>query len=204
MTKHKYRNILSPVICAFVFRFAFKFTLKLTLTFAFTFAILATSFHRAQAAPLPATSSSELMNRQIWSYNSDDGYSISRQNTQWTAQADFLNDEVVFHSQDSKSLGELKMRTLKLSQDTFDQYLKKSLREYSLYGFEILGTKSFVQDNRKALAVDLFHRKENIQIRQVLAENKKTVVIFTCRDQVSSFNKTLSDCNRVMGSLHWR
>ena len=51
--------------------------------------------------------------------------------------------------------------------------------------------------------IDLFHKKSDQQVRQVLFMRGKRVVTFTCKDTKKSFAATLNGCNEIAKSFQW-
>lgn len=86
---------------------------------------------------------------------------------------------------------------------TLESYAKKWMRDYVSYGFDVLGTQAFTQNNAKGLVVDLIHKKSDQQLRQILFLKNKKVVILTCRDHKKSFQQTLVGCNQISKSFEW-
>ena len=94
------------------------------------------------------------------------------------------------------------METLR-TEMTLENYTKKWIRDYSNYGFDVLGSQTFALNGSKALVVDLFHKKSEQQMRQVLFLKNKKVVTLTCRDQQKTFEQTLIGCNQISKSFEW-
>ena len=86
---------------------------------------------------------------------------------------------------------------------TLENYTKRWIKDYLSYGFEVLGTQTFFQNNDKALVVDLLHRNSQQQLRQVLFLKNKRVVTLTCRDQQKTFQMTLNGCNQISRTFQW-
>jgi hypothetical protein len=77
------------------------------------------------------------------------------------------------------------------------------MKDYSLYGFDLLGSKVFTQAGQRSLVIDLVQRKKKQQMRQVLFLKNKKVGVLTCQDTAAKFSATLSDCNQVARSFEW-
>ena len=86
---------------------------------------------------------------------------------------------------------------------SLDSFSKKWIKDYSSLGFNLLGTKAFTQNELRGLVIDLFHKKEGRQIRQVLFKGSGKVAILTCQDSEKSFSETLSECNNLTKSFTW-
>lgn len=187
-------------------------------TYALLFTLIALFASRLFAAPFPGMGSSILVSPEIGAFLTIRGYSLSTQGTEWvptsrdeTATEDnnrqSLRLRLSSHSSSSNLEGDV--ATLSLSLDEManplrlDQYAKRWIREYGQFGFEILGSQNLLLGGQEALALDLFHKVKNQQLRQVLITNQKKVAIFTCRDEKETFASTLPICNRVIKSFRW-
>ncbi|PIS09753.1 MAG: hypothetical protein COT73_13000 [Bdellovibrio sp. CG10_big_fil_rev_8_21_14_0_10_47_8] len=170
------------------------------------------------ASPMPATGSSALVAPQNGLFLAIRGFELKTEKTNWI----FATPKTVkFQNQDSDNKEpwtDLELRMIKpdvatasffvktdvLKADlSLENYAKRWMKDYPQYGFEILGTRAFSQNSTRGLLIDLFHRKSNEQVRQVLFLKDRQAVIMTCKDTKTSFNKTLSDCNQVVKSFAW-
>lgn len=86
---------------------------------------------------------------------------------------------------------------------TLDNYVKKWIKEYHFFGFEILSNKPLKIAGTDSVVVDLVHRQKQKQIRQLVVFNKKSAVTMTCVDDVQRFAKTVTKCHEIMKSFEW-
>jgi hypothetical protein len=113
--------------------------------------------------------------------------------------------EISVRFQPLQGSGSLAVRTETLKQATsLESYSKKWLKEYSSYGFDLLGSKPFTQDDTRSLVIDLFHKKTQQQVRQVILVKDKTSVVMTCSENVQKFSQTLKVCNSIIRTFQWK
>lgn len=161
----------------------------------------------SNASPHPATASSLGLSPVKGLFFARKGFILPAP-AHWTLDSDGSeNDEEFSVEYQSKTLGSaklaLKTDTLKNSV-SLEAYAKKWMKDYSSYGFDLLGAKPFTNENKaKGLVVDLKHRKKNQQIRQVIYLQNKTAVTLTCLDDIKSFQQTLADCNLFFKNFSW-
>lgn len=160
------------------------------------------------AAPHPATTSSLLTDPDKGLAFRSYGFKLSLENFAWRPvqkESDSIFAEVEFESEKQKSSkAQIGLRMDQLSkQQSIESYAKKWMRDYPQYGLEILGTKTFVHSSGQGLVVDLFHRQNQRQLRQVILLKDKKVVIFTCSNSKPVFAETLTDCNHLVKKFTW-
>lgn len=98
----------------------------------------------------------------------------------------------------------LTVRVDELQKDiAIDKYIQKWMKEYPRYGFDVLGSKPFVQNKQRGYVLDLVNREQGKQLRQVVFLKQKRAVILTCRDRISSFQENLKGCNQIVRSFTW-
>lgn len=133
------------------------------------------------------------------------GFSITTAQTGWLLEGtDKDEDSTVRYVPSTPSTGSLMIRPEQLKAElTLENYTKRWIKDYLSYGFEVLGTQTFFQNNDKALVVDLLHRSSQQQLRQVLFLKNKRVVTLTCRDQQKTFQTTLNGCNQISKTFQW-
>lgn len=161
-------------------------------------------------APHPATTSSVLTDPEkgfsFYSY----GFKLNLNGSKWNPvqkDSDSLFAEVEFQKKNLKDKISNAQINLRMDQLTKNQgieaYAKKWMRDYPQYGFEVLGTKTFGHSGGQGVVVDLFHRPNGKQLRQVILLKEKKVAILTCSDQKKSFAETLADCNKIVKNFSW-
>lgn len=102
------------------------------------------------------------------------------------------------------SAASLTVRVDELKKDTsIDRYIQRWMKEYPRYGFDVLGSKPFVQNNQRGYVLDLVNREQGKQLRQVVFVKQKNAVILTCRDQIATFNTSLKSCNQIIRTFTW-
>ena len=178
--------------------------LKLNV-FLFTFWSLS-----SLAAPLPGTASSALTSPEYGLFYSIRGFQL-RSQPSW-AMDKTKEDETsepnkefsVFYIHPDFKNARLSVQTDTLKTEmTLESYTKKWMKDYSSYGFDVLGAKTFQTQFTKGLVVDLHHKKKDTQLRQVIFLKEKTAVILTCLDQTKSFTQSLVGCNQLVRSFQW-
>jgi hypothetical protein len=98
----------------------------------------------------------------------------------------------------------LTVRVDKLEKDTtLDRYIGKWMKEYPRYGFDVLGSKPFLQAKNKGYVLDLVNRNQGKQLRQVVFLKRKNAVILTCRDRIATFQTSLKACNQIIKTFTW-
>lgn len=182
----------------------------------FLFALVLGLFNvtSALAAPIPGTSSSAMMAPKLGIYRSPIGYEIKTASSgfkQVPAPADNKFIETVYRhvaaEKNKSGNGTLTVRVDKLGKTTsLKKYVSRWQREYPKYGFDLLGSKAFTQNNSQGYVIDLINKSTNRQLRQVIfmSEAKKSAVILTCRDNTKSFQATLKGCNEIIRSFSWK
>jgi hypothetical protein len=86
------------------------------------------------------------------------------------------------------------------------KYVNRWQKEYPKYGFDLLGSKPFVQNKNQGYVLDLLNRQSGKQMRQVIFMNdkKRAAIILTCRDDVSRFKSTIKGCNQIVRTFTLR
>lgn len=159
------------------------------------------------ATPFPGMGSSVLVQPESGVYLASRGYTINIAGSNWLPQqAD--PREIGMDGLSLKQEAQSVSLTLKLEsypeKTQFEQYAKKWMKEYSQYGFEVLGYKQIKLNGNDTLYVDLIHKNSDQQLRQVLIRDpQKKVAIFTCKDQRSHFESKLAECNKIVSSFKW-
>jgi hypothetical protein len=82
-------------------------------------------------------------------------------------------------------------------------YIKHWMQDYSRFGFDVLTAKPIKVGETPAFLLDIVSRETKKQLRQVVFLKNRTAVILTCRDQKSSFSKTVQDCNQIIRTFQW-
>lgn len=82
-------------------------------------------------------------------------------------------------------------------------YVKKWMKDYGRFGFEVLTAKQIKVSQNQAFLLDILSRETNKQLRQLVFLRERTAVILTCRDHKASFSKTVADCNEIAKTFEW-
>lgn len=157
------------------------------------------------AAPFPATGSSALTNPEQGLYFLHKGFTLKTEGTDWLPidNTETLLESIRFRSKNDKS-GVLSVRTEKIPEATsVELYIRKWMRDYPNYGFEVLAAKNFTLNGSPALVVDMLSRSKNKQIRQVIIKNHGQVAILTCLDDQTTFSSSMQNCNKIMKTFSW-
>lgn len=169
---------------------------------------LTTLLNFAHAAPMPATSTSSLVSPQLGLHRSSAGFTISSAKTNWAPSAAPKESrfiEALYKSPDNgKQKGTLSVRVEKaVKEKTLESYMKKWMKEYPRFGFDVTGAKPFKMTNKEGYVVDLINREKNSQLRQVVFLKESKAVILTCRDQAASFSESIKQCNEIVKTFSW-
>ena len=98
----------------------------------------------------------------------------------------------------------LTVRVDKIEQGlALDKYVQRWQKEYPKYGFDVLGSKPFVQGKDKGYVLDIINKTSKRQMRQVVFMKAENAVILTCRDEVQTFSSALKQCNQIIRSFSW-
>ena len=162
------------------------------------------------AAPHPATSTSATIGQSAGKYFSQHGFKVSLGRTSWkqvSAPKEYKNIEAVYKGQ-SESVGvpdpSLTVRRDNLLKKvSLERYVKRWLKDYHRFGFEILTSKKVKVGANVGYMLDLLHPDSAHQLRQVVFVRKKNAVIFTCRDSKKTFMKNLKSCNEIVRTFAW-
>jgi hypothetical protein len=209
--------------------------MKTLISSALVLAVFFLLFSTAQAAPIPATSTSKLVSPQLGLYRSPMGFQITAGGSGWVhaeppkgnkfiatlykaptaaepgSVADQMRNDLASNGSVTASIpkktvtaASLTVRVDELQKDIpLDKYIQKWMKEYPRYGFDVLGSKPFVQNKQRGYVLDLVNREQGKQLRQVVFVKQKKAVILTCRDRIDSFQTNLKGCNQIIRSFEW-
>lgn len=94
-----------------------------------------------------------------------------------------------------------KAETTKIKVD-LETYVKKFLRDYNQYGFDVSGLQSIREKN--SVIVDINQKNKKTRSRQMFFQNGTRIVTATCADEFENFDKTITECNQIFSHLVWR
>ena len=166
-------------------------------------------FHLAQAAPIPGTSSSALVSPLSGLYRSELGFELRGSETNWSQipvpeKSRFI--AVIYQSPQTKNhvRASLSVRVDRLKNKTnLRGYVGRWLKEYPKYGYNVLGSRPFKTQGHDGYVIDLMSDEKKRQLRQVIYFKNQLAILMTCRDQIESFQESLTDCNKIMKSFRW-
>ena len=163
----------------------------------------------AHAAPMPATSSSDLINSRPGLFTSALGFEMDAGTTNWVlAEVPKESKYIVTMYKAPKKEGafqpSLTVRVDKLqNKSTLQKYVKKWLKEYPKFGFDVLGSQGFKMKGQTGYVVDLLHQEQKKQLRQVLFLRDQNAQVITCRDDAGHFKEALKSCNSIIRTFRW-
>ena len=164
------------------------------------------------AAPIPATSTSKLIEPHLGLFRSPLGFELNAGDSGWVhaeAPSDSKFVQTVYRAPKprpgAKAPASLTVRIDSLEKPLpIQSYIKRWHKEYPKYGFDVLGAKPFVQKGMQGYVLDLLNRDSQKQIRQVVFMRNTNAVIMTCRDDAKAFKGTLKSCNQIIRSFAWK
>ena len=95
----------------------------------------------------------------------------------------------------------VKTETTKTKVD-LETYVKKFLRDYNQYGFDVSGLQSIREKN--SIIVDINQKNKKTRSRQMFFQNGTRILTATCADEFENFDKTITECNQIFSHLVWR
>jgi hypothetical protein len=181
------------------FKIAQTFQHVLGLTLLFIFFPLS-----AFTSPVPALGSSALSNPSKAYIFHMKGFSLNPANANWKISKNESHKEISATFSNGKTTGVFSVKTETLVAPTsVEHYSKRWIRDYAFFGFDVLGAKPFNLGSARGYVIDLYHKKQNKQVRQVIFLKEKTSVILTCADELAPFKDTLNSCNSVVRTFSW-
>lgn len=160
------------------------------------------------ASPMPGAGSSQVPQLLKNIVVSEHGFRIgSSQQDFWTLKKDLeANQKDTFQFVASKpdSGARFTVNIDTFSKPTsFDSYVKKWVKEYPYFGFEILKTQVTKIAGQPCYLVDFAHRKKNKQMRQFVVVKKEFAVVMTCADDIAKFRETSTQCSDLVSNFRW-
>lgn len=163
----------------------------------------------AFAAPMPATSSSLIVNEKPEIYRSIRGFTVNAGKSEW-----LLGDTpssipavvTVYHSPESnhgvQPVLTVRIDDLHQKQD-IKTYVKQWMKDYALLGLSVLKAGPLKVNDQNAYLLDLDEQKGDKRLRQVVFLKDQTAVVLTCRDRRETFSQTVKSCNEIFKSFAW-
>ena len=163
----------------------------------------------AAAAPIPGTSSSPLVSAQPGLFLSPKGFRMNSAQTAWiqSSPPKHIPSLVTVYRSPVPASGQQPALTVRVDDlrqtQSLKVYVKKWMKDYSRFGFEVLTAKPIKIGESQAFLLDIVSRETHKQLRQVVFLKDKTAVTLTCRDGRESFSKTVQDCNEIVKTFEW-
>ncbi len=164
----------------------------------------------AQAAPHPGTGSSILNQPRGGAVFSQMGFKLTAVPTGWNLISDDridINKDLQIelakrNSNTTDHMGRISFKAehTKTKVD-LETYVKKFLRDYNQYGFDVSGLQSLRE--KHSVIVDINQKNKKTRSRQMFFQNGTRIVTATCTDEFENFDKTITECNQVFSGLVW-
>jgi hypothetical protein len=161
------------------------------------------------AAPIPATSSSILVSSPPGLFVSARGFKMNSGSSSWIQSSPPKNipSLVTVYKSPILNMGQQPALTVRVDElrtaTPLKAYVKKWMKDYNRFGFEVLTAKQIKVAQSQAFLLDILSKETNKQLRQLVFLKDRTAVILTCRDHKSSFAKTVQDCNEIAKTFEW-
>lgn len=162
------------------------------------------------SAPIPGTSTSTVISKEKGIFFSELGFKLSAKNTDWLLTPPPTDSKYMLTlykapKTEGETRGSLSVRLDRLKEkQTLRNYVKKWLRRYPRFGFDVLGAKTFKNKGSAGYVIDLVNRDEHKQLRQVIYMGPSSAIVMTCRDSVDGFKESLKQCNQIIRSFEWQ
>lgn len=129
---------------------------------------------------------------------------VQSDNTRWKIQS-YLPEEkkVSWQKSNSSATASLVSEEIK-TELTIEKYARRWTKNFFAYGFDVLGIQDYTINNQKVAIVDLIHRQEPKQVRQVLFLKDKKLAILSCSGDKDKFVEVLQDCNSLAQGFYWQ
>lgn len=185
--------------------------MKLKIFYVFLISILVSTM--CLSAPHPGVGSSVLNTIQNGSLFSQMGFKLTSVPEGWNLIASGKSETSISKelqidlgkkfSITNEHLGRISFKSeTTLKKVDLESYVKKYLRDYNQFGFEVSGLQS--QREKNSVIVDINQKNKKTRSRQMFFQNGTRIVTATCVDDFESFDQAIKDCNLVFGGLIWR
>ena len=165
----------------------------------------------SEAAPHPGVGSSAINQLQNGSLFSQMGFKLTIIPSGWqtteSARSE-ANKELQIDLSKNFSVGSehlarisFKSEQTKVKVD-LETYVKKFLRDYNQYGFDVSGLQSLRA--KSAVIVDINQKNKKTRSRQMFFQNANRIVTATCIDEFDNFDKAIAECNQIFNGLIWK
>lgn len=180
------------------------------------FSILAPSLYVAMlfwsktaiSSPIPGVGSSHVSQLLKNIIVSEYGFKIGTTDQSfWSLKADAtanIKNSFSFVANNSQSNARFTINIDKFTNPmSFDSYVRKWVKEYPYFGFEILKTQVMKLGGQPCYLVDFAHRGKNKQMRQFVVVKKDFAVVMTCADEIQKFKDTALQCAELINNFQW-
>lgn len=160
--------------------------------------------HFVIAATHPLTGSSIINNPTNSLALSQMGFSVGQVPDDWVYYKT-LDDsaKAIEIGTDKKTL--LTFRSENVAAKTqFEPFVRQYLRDYNQYGFDVVGLESIKNPLTPTIIVDLKQKNKSYKSRQVFFYKPGQIIVATCADEASQFQKTFAICNKILNSFQWK
>lgn len=205
-----------------------KFFISKLLIALTIFLTLAFSFFQSVASPVPGAGSSLLTNPDYGYFFTKYGFQLHRADTQWVLD-EVPSTDAATSTTDTRSNLQANLQSairtdlqvefkpresntdtrLMIKRDDLQTpmnaltYGRRHIKEFQNFGFEVLGSQTFAQNQEQGFVVDFVNRKNAKQFRQVVFTNDKEAVILTCSGALATFKSGLASCNSIIRTFSW-
>lgn len=155
------------------------------------------------AAPYPATGSSLMTNPEKGLFFGGQGFQLGTLNSRWILNSTDSENQVRYSHSESDTASVMVRSDELAINSSLETYAKKWMKDYSSYGFDVLGARTFSEKSVRGMVVDLMNKAKQKQVRQAIYVKDKKAVIITCMDDPKSFLGTLSQCNQLIKNFSW-
>ncbi|MFN8944994.1 MAG: hypothetical protein ACK5WZ_10270 [Pseudobdellovibrionaceae bacterium] len=171
---------------------------------------------QAAAAPAPLMSS-HLVNSKANVFLKMRGYEINLENLNWNLNAtrfpasaaasktEEATDDISLLSNLNQKMT-ISIQKLKKS-TKIDLFTQRHVKEYTQFGFEILGNKTITLGNKNLILIDLYHRLQNKSVRQAIIGNEidsksNRIAVLSCefksKDDSADSAASIKNCNEII------
>ena len=163
----------------------------------------------ATAAPLPTSSSTSIIADQTQPFISELGFKMNSANTDWKLMPKPIDSKYMVTLYQAPHTYKDLSATLTVRMDPLNEkietqdYVKKWLRRYPRFGFEVLVAKPLEQKGKPGYVIDILNKENARQLRQVIFLKDKAAIVMTCKDHIDNFKNTLKSCNDISRTFEW-
>jgi len=133
------------------------------------------------------------------------GFNLDSQTTAWQLQVDSVHPDLQATFVSPSGEEQLKVQSQShLGTDTnLEAYARQWMKDYSAFGFDVMGSKSFTQGQARGYVIDLLHHTQKRELRQVVFVQSGKAVVLTCSPGNQALSQSLPFCNAIVKSFRW-